>query len=329
MQNYPLVSIITPSYNQGGYIEETILSVKKQDYQNIEHIIIDGGSNDKTIDILKKYENTYNMKWLSEPDGGMYSAINKGLNLSHGEIQCYLNSDDLYFPWTLSSVVVYFTKNKDFDLIYGDLLTLLIDGKNVQISFYPPFKLSFIQRHGFIPQPTVFWRRRVYENIKGFDESLNFVADCDYWIKAAKHFKIKKINEFLAIDRHQPDSKRIKCSKALEDELKRVRSRYLYNTLNSNKDSYFTDRLHEFFWPKLYQARFYFCLLLNSKNAKCWRQFIYEVRRQNFKFSIDWLLFIRLMPIIGRGICKKQDGLILSIDFFLNIYASNINNKKH
>src|SRR4030067_3134955 len=95
-QDLPLVSIITPSLNQGEFIEETILSVKNQTYENIEHIIVDGGSTDDTLNILKKYAGSYRMRWLSEPDNGMYQAINKGMRLANGEILAYLNSDDLY-----------------------------------------------------------------------------------------------------------------------------------------------------------------------------------------------------------------------------------------
>ncbi len=98
MNSKPLVSIVTPSLNQGGFIEDCIRSVKNQSYKNIEHIIVDGGSTDATINILKKYEGTYNMIWLSEPDNGMYDAINKGFKLSKGEIMAWINADDMYLP---------------------------------------------------------------------------------------------------------------------------------------------------------------------------------------------------------------------------------------
>ena len=119
-----MVSIVTPSYNQGTFIEETILSVKDQAWSSVEHIIMDGGSTDCTLDILRRYEGTYNMRWNSEPDGGMYQAINKGLRLSHGEVLAYLNSDDRYFPWTVE-VAMKELANHDVDFIFGDMLNVV------------------------------------------------------------------------------------------------------------------------------------------------------------------------------------------------------------
>ncbi|MEC4686370.1 MAG: glycosyltransferase family 2 protein [Nitrospirota bacterium] len=112
------VSIITPSYNQGQFIEETILSVKNQDYPNIEHIVIDGGSTDGTLDILKKYDK--DIIWLSEPDNGQTHAINKGLRMATGEIIAWVNSDDLLLPHAVSAIEKAFTSNIDAGFIYGN-----------------------------------------------------------------------------------------------------------------------------------------------------------------------------------------------------------------
>lgn len=111
MKNRPLVSIITPSFNQGDFIADNILCIRNQMYKNIEHIIIDGSSTDDTLEVLKKYEGSYNMRWVSEPDNGMYEAVNKGLKMSKGEILAYLNSDDLYLPWTVKVVVRFFQQD--------------------------------------------------------------------------------------------------------------------------------------------------------------------------------------------------------------------------
>jgi len=106
--NLPLVSVITPSYNQGHFIEENILSVKSQDYPNIEHVVVDGGSSDMTVEILKKYEGTYNLRWISEPDEGHADAVNKGFAIARGEIIGWLNSDDVYFDHSAVSAGVAF-----------------------------------------------------------------------------------------------------------------------------------------------------------------------------------------------------------------------------
>src|SRR5660397_164663 len=120
----PLVSVITPTYQRCSALSHCLDSVAAQTYKNIEHIVIDGGSTDGTIQLLKRRTHDYRLTWTSEPDQGMYEAINKGLNRSSGEVLCYLNSDDLLFPWSLAVVVAAL---KEADLVYGDLLLLRTD----------------------------------------------------------------------------------------------------------------------------------------------------------------------------------------------------------
>jgi glycosyltransferase involved in cell wall biosynthesis len=110
--NKPLVSIVTPSYNQGRFIEATLLSVRNQDYPNIEHLVIDGGSSDNTVEILEKYEKVYNLKWISEPDKGQSDAVNKGFERARGLIIGWLNSDDIYIDQQVISYIV--SKSKEF-----------------------------------------------------------------------------------------------------------------------------------------------------------------------------------------------------------------------
>ena len=159
----PLVSIVTPSFNQGAFIKDCIESIAAQTYHNIEHIVVDGESTDETLDVLRRYEGNYNMRWLSEPDGGMYEAINKGLRQARGEIVAYLNCDDLYFPWSVATAVEALTRLPDVDLIYGDLLNVDAGSKNGILVFYPPFNYGFLRRSGVLGQPTIFWRRSAYE----------------------------------------------------------------------------------------------------------------------------------------------------------------------
>ena len=118
----PKVSIITPSYNQGQFIEETILSAKNQDYPNIEHIVIDGNSTDSTLDILHKYDN--DIIWISEPDRGQSDALNKGFRIATGEIIGWLNSDDIYLPGAVKKAVDALMNNPKFDIVYGDYLII-------------------------------------------------------------------------------------------------------------------------------------------------------------------------------------------------------------
>ena len=118
MNDHPLVSIITPSFNKGPYIEETLQSVRNQTYPHIEHIVIDGGSTDETLPILEKYSG--DIVWISEPDKGQSDAINKGWRRSHGEIIVYLNADDTYLPDAVEIAVNYFLQHPETGMIYGD-----------------------------------------------------------------------------------------------------------------------------------------------------------------------------------------------------------------
>src|SRR4030042_1306962 len=113
----PLVPIVPPSLNKGRFIEETILSIKNQTYPRIEHIVIDGGSTDETLDILKKYSNS--LIWISEPDKGQSDAINKGWRMAKGDILGWLNADDTYMPWAVETAVRFFAENPDVGMVYG------------------------------------------------------------------------------------------------------------------------------------------------------------------------------------------------------------------
>ncbi len=198
----PLVSIITPSYNRKNFIELNIQSIMNQTYKNIEHIIIDGASNDGTIDILKKYEGKYNMRWISEIDEGMYHAINKGIKMAKGEIIAYLNTDDLYFPWSVE-VAVRELKKRNIGMIYGDALRIDLRFNRNKLLLMPLFNykiFSCVRGLGII-QPSVFLNKSVFEKIGLFDTSFRVSADSEFWCRIAKNsIPMKKINELLSIE---------------------------------------------------------------------------------------------------------------------------------
>src|ERR1043165_7317408 len=137
----PLVSIITPSYNQAAYLEQTIQSVLTQDYPRIEFMVIDGGSTDASVEIIKKYADRL-AYWVSEKDSGQAEAINKGLTRAKGEILAWLNSDDYYLPNTILAVVRCFDENPDVDLIYGDMLAVDGDGRIINLLKYKQLSLE-------------------------------------------------------------------------------------------------------------------------------------------------------------------------------------------
>lgn len=207
MQELPLVSIVTPSYNQGRFIEETILSVINQDYPNIEYIVMDGGSTDQTLEILKKYDGR--LTWFSEKDKGQTDAINKGLRLAKGEILAYLNSDDTYLPGAVSRAVHYLTaENPDSSFVYGEGYHITAEGKIIER--YPTESYDFrrLAETCYICQPATFWKRGVIETIGLFDDGLYYAMDYDYWIRIAKQYgTLGHINDYLANSRIYPETK--------------------------------------------------------------------------------------------------------------------------
>lgn len=217
----PLVSIVTPSYNQGIFIERTINSVLNQDYPNIEYWVIDGGSTDNTIDILKKYESDSRFNWLSEKDNGQTDAINKGLRLTTGQIQAFLNSDDLYLPQVISKVVNFFQEHISVHMVYGqceftDKDDNIIGVFGISQGSINPNKNDFsrmVYQGDSFPQPTTFWRKSVTEKIGLFNESLNYTMDYDFFLRVSKEFNISYIDSVLAYYRLHADSKTVSQEK--------------------------------------------------------------------------------------------------------------------
>jgi glycosyltransferase involved in cell wall biosynthesis len=194
--NKPLVSIITPSFNCHKYIEGTIRSVLGQNYPNIEHIIVDGASSDNTLDILMKYDRK--IKWISEPDSGMYDAVNKGFAMANGEILTYINADDQYDNSnTIGLVVNEFHKNPSVDFTYGYCAFTNEDGEILYVFKTPPFyrKIATAFPRNVFHQPTCFWRKRVH---MGFDNSFRYCGDSYFFRHLCKKHVGKNIPHIIA-----------------------------------------------------------------------------------------------------------------------------------
>ena len=222
----PLVSIVTPSYERESFLSRCIASVQAQSHTSIEHIVVDGGSADGTVDLLRESERRYGTRWISEPDTGMYDAINKGMQMATGSIVAYLNTDDLYFPWTVSTALAALTSGDD--IVFGD--AVVIDSARhprarVRPQLFPPFDSYYYSYLGSIPQPTVFMHREVFDSVGQFDgSSFGLIADCDYWQRCAQAgFTPTKIDEYMAVMLDHPDTLRATNSVQLATEFSRLR----------------------------------------------------------------------------------------------------------
>jgi glycosyltransferase involved in cell wall biosynthesis len=201
--NYPKISLVTPSLNQGRFIEETIQSVLSQNYPNLEYLVMDGGSTDNTLDVLKRYSSQ--LKWISEKDTGQTNAINKGLRMASGDILAYLNADDLLLPDTLLKVARLFMEYPNTMWITGQCRIIDEDNREIRrlITVYKNLWLR-LSRPGlllitdYISQPATFWRASVMSEMGYLDESLHYVMDYEYWLRLYSKYPPMFIPEYLA-----------------------------------------------------------------------------------------------------------------------------------
>jgi glycosyltransferase involved in cell wall biosynthesis len=203
----PLVSIVTPSYNQGSFIEETIESVLNQDYPNIEYIVVDGGSTDNTLDILKKYEGR--LKWVSEKDSGQSDAINKGFSMARGEILAWLNSDDTYLAGAVRKAVEFLKDRPDTKMVYGKGYLIDEEGNITGQCPTEPFNIERLASFNYILQPAAFLRAEIFNTIEMLDVNLKYSMDLDLWVRIANNFKTEYLPEFLATYRLHSTSKTV------------------------------------------------------------------------------------------------------------------------
>lgn len=199
----PLVSVVTPTLNRASYLPGLLESLRVQTYPRIEHVVVDGGSTDGTIELLEAARDEHGVHWISEPDTGMYNAVNKGLRLATGDIVAYLNSDDRYFPYSVE-VAVSALDDPAVGFVYGDMLNYDESFGEGSIFFYPPFSKAYLRSGGFIGQPTVFWRASATEEVGGFDEGLQLASDHDYWRRLATRSAGRKLHEVLAFEEQHP-----------------------------------------------------------------------------------------------------------------------------
>lgn len=219
--SYPKISVITPSYNQGVFLERTLQSVIDQNYPATEHIVVDGGSTDESVSILRDFE-CHLHYWVSEPDRGQTHAVNKGLALATGEIVGWLNSDDVYYPGAFAHVVDEFQNNPNINFIYGMADHIDADDQVLEPYYTEEWSYKRLQQLCFICQPAVFFRRSVLSQYGLLDEDLNYCMDYEFWLRCGAKEDFHYLKEPLAGSRLYPENKTLGSKVPVNEEIVRM-----------------------------------------------------------------------------------------------------------
>ncbi len=225
MTNLPLVSIVTPSFNQARFLEATIQSVLSQDYPHLEYLIVDGGSTDGSVEIIQKYADRLAW-WVSEPDRGQTDAINKGFARARGEILAWLNSDDTYEPGAVSEAVAYLQAHPEVGMVYGD--AHYIDEQGRVIGRFPAAQTDYHRlRRGYvhIPQQAAFFRASLWRKVGPLDPTFYFAMDYDLWVRLAREAPLHYVPRVWANFRLHSDAKTIMADDRCWPEMLRVHFR--------------------------------------------------------------------------------------------------------
>jgi hypothetical protein len=242
-EDLPSISIVTPSYNQASFLEETILSILNQGYGNLEYIIIDGGSTDGSVDIIRRYQDRL-AHWVSEPDQGQYHALQKGFSRAKGDVLGWLNSDDAYLPGALSTVGKAYREHPG-SCIAGPVMN--VDMRSGTETLVPQFGITFENMVRFWElkhswhQPGFFFPRATYELVGGVDGSLNYLMDHDLTCRLLRHCQVVYVSEPLARFRLHDASKTCTAARAMLLEVSAVSQRYwpLLKSVDSGRHNRF------------------------------------------------------------------------------------------
>ena len=201
------ISLVTCSFGQARFLDATLRSVLDQNYRNLEYIVIDGGSTDGSIDIIRRHEGRL-AYWVSENDAGQTDALAKGFAKSTGEVMGWLCSDDLSIPGALHRIGRFFEDHPEVDAVYGDALWIDADGVCLRAKKEMAFdRFSLMFDHNYIAQPSMFWRRGLYERVGGLDRNFNLAMDSDLWEKFSRVARIHHVPEYWSCMRYYPEQK--------------------------------------------------------------------------------------------------------------------------
>ncbi len=219
----PLVSILTPSFNQAAWLGNNLASVACQTYPHIEHVVMDGGSTDGSVDLLRAAGDS--IVWRSEQDRGQSHALNKAFAMSRGEIIGWINSDDAYFDCTVvEDVVAAFRSHPEVDVVYGHLAQISEDGTIIWLNWTPRFSRRLLKIVNFVGQPVAFARRSALDDPL-VDEAYDFAMDYELWLRLeSKGCRFRRISRITAVDRHHPGRKGVTMVDVLHADLKRLES---------------------------------------------------------------------------------------------------------
>lgn len=222
----PKISVVTPSLNQGSFIGATLHSIHDQEYPNLEHILMDGGSTDETLDVVDQFDDRIAYR-ISAPDDGQADALGKGFSVATGDIFCWLNSDDLFTPTTLWEVADYFERNTEARFVYGNSRWIDADGRLVKPKLEHRWnRFVWLYDHNFVPQPSAFWRADLYDEVGGVDTSFELAMDADLWIRFADRTRPRHHRSVWSSMRIYPAQKNTRLRAEGLREMALIRSQY-------------------------------------------------------------------------------------------------------
>ena len=225
----PLVSIVTPTFNSAAFIEEHLDSVDAQTYPHVEHVFVDGASTDGTVELIKEYAATHNVRWVSEPDSGNIEATSKGLRMATGEVVVIVPSDDLLFPWSVQTAVEYLQKHPEVDVVHGDSLRRDAERGTWHVQLHKPFSFGYVARTQCLTPQATYLRRRTLEGKEDLDPAFRHACDYEWLLRVIHGRRVVNLPEVLAVvlKREGAVNREAGVAEAMVRETAEIRTKYV------------------------------------------------------------------------------------------------------